>query len=164
MLDKFQAAAEAVGAIVKRFPTLADAIHHLNELTVGETVSRSHLPDRVKGQLTFATPAKDRDGTLCVSFAQAGIAETGSLFLDLADPEERGATALPVIHAVMVKASTIVSDIYALEERIGDMLSAAVPCYFSITTGPSRTADIERVLTIGVHGPKELHILILEGE
>src|SRR6266571_2839391 len=116
MLDKFQAAAEAVGDIVKRFSTLSDAIYHLNELAVGERVSRSHLPDRIKEQLTFATPAKDRDGTFCVSFAEAGIAETGSLFLDLADPVERGATALPVIHAVVVKASTIVPDIYALEE------------------------------------------------
>ena len=39
MLDKFQAAVEAVGAIVKQFPTLLDAIHHLNELAVRPPLS-----------------------------------------------------------------------------------------------------------------------------
>ena len=164
MLDKFQAAAEAVGANVKRFPTRLEAMEHLENLAGDATVSLSHLPDQVKEQLTLSSPANGIDGTLCISFADAGIAETGSLMLELSAAKERGATALAVIHAVLVKASTIVPNIYALEERFTEMLSSPSPCYFSITSGPSRTADIERVLTIGVHGPKELHILVLEGE
>jgi L-lactate dehydrogenase complex protein LldG len=101
---------------------------------------------------------------LCVSFARAGIAATGSILLEISDPKERAATALPLIHAVFLKASTIVADLYALQNILAEGLSSSGTAYLSLTTGPSRTADIERVLTIGVHGPKELHVLVLEGE
>ncbi len=131
MIDLFQQSAEAVGAVVKRFVSAADAVSYVKELS-GDT--------------------------------RAGIAATGSLLLELADPYERSATALPLIHVVFVKGSTIAPDLYALHELLAQELASAKTAYLSITTGPSRTADIERVLTIGVHGPKELHVLVLEGE
>jgi L-lactate dehydrogenase complex protein LldG len=51
--------------------------------------------------------------------------------------------------------------IAATRDRILTLHAQGKPSYFSWVTGPSRTADIERVLTIGVHGPRELHILIV---
>ena len=111
----------------------------------------------------FAAPDKFADTRLCISFARAGIATTGSLLLELADPQERSATALPLIHAVFVKGSTIAPDLYALHELIARELAAAKTAYLSITTGPSRTADIERVLTIGVHGPRKVVAVLLSG-
>jgi L-lactate dehydrogenase complex protein LldG len=104
------------------------------------------------------------DATLCISFAEAGIAATGSLLVELTDPAERAATALATKHAVFLRSRTIVPSLRDLSPSLKAKLGGDGPAYFSITTGPSRTADIERVLTIGVHGPKELHILLLEGE
>ena len=167
MIDIFRGAAEAVGATVQRFSSVADAASYLKELACSGPVSTSYLPPTIRealAGLTFAPPAGHAEVQVCVSFAQAGIARTGSVVLDLEDPLERGATALPLVHAVFLRASTIVPDLYDLDEILGRALTNGKTAYLSITTGPSRTADIERVLTIGVHGPKELHVLVLEGE
>lgn len=166
MLDQFQVAAEAVGAVVKRFVSATEAAAYVRELAGDGPVSSSALPPELAAALTgISFCAADGLATahLCLSSASAGIAATGSLLLELGDPQGRAATALPLIHVVFVKASTIVPDLYAVGDRLRERLSAPGAAYLSITTGPSRTADIERVLTIGVHGPKELHILVLEG-
>jgi L-lactate dehydrogenase complex protein LldG len=166
MIDRFQAAAEAAGAVVGRFPTLAEAARHVRE-TTGGPVAASELPDAVRkalADLRFASPQEYRDVRFGLSFATAGVAATGSLLLELSDPAGRGATALPPVNLVFLTASTIVPDLQSLSGTLYRLLASHPSSYLSLTTGPSRTADIERVLTIGVHGPKELHILILEGE
>jgi L-lactate dehydrogenase complex protein LldG len=166
MLDQFQSAAEAVGAVVKRFVTMSEAAAYLRELAGDEPASSSLLPADMKAafsDVTFCGNGELASTRLCLSYALAGIASTGSLLLELGDPAGRAATALPVIHAALVRSSTIVPDLYALGELLKERLATPGAAYLSITTGPSRTADIERVLTIGVHGPKELHILVLEG-
>lgn len=167
MVEQFTAAAEAVGAEVKRFPTMSDAVAALRSHAVGRPASASALPDRVRAELAglSCVPADATEtAEVGISFAQAGIAQTGSLLLELSDPAGRSATALPPVHLVLLPASTIVADLAGLGATLNDLLSAPDAAYLSLITGPSRTADIERVLTIGVHGPKELHILIVEGE
>jgi L-lactate dehydrogenase complex protein LldG len=114
--------------------------------------------------ISFLPPDQSDRAYIGISAAQAAIAATGSLLLELGDPAERSATALPPVHVVLLRASTIVPDLSALGGALQQHLASPGPSYLSLITGPSRTADIERVLTIGVHGPKELHILILEGE
>lgn len=167
MVDQFSTAAEAFGAQVKRFTSHDDAIGALKGIVAGRLAAASELPAEVRellGDLAYVPPHAIDTAEVGISFAAAGIASTGSLLLELSDPAFRSATALPPIHAVFLKASTIVPDLYALSDALNALLSSPGSRYFSIITGPSRTADIERVLTIGVHGPKELHILILEGE
>lgn len=167
MVEQFTAAAEAVGAEVKRFPTLNEAIAAIHSHAAGRSVAASALPASVSGALeglSFIPAGAMETAEIGISFAQAGIAQTGTLLLALADPVDRSATALPPVHAVLLKASTIVPELSALGPTLSTLLSSANAAYLSLITGPSRTADIERVLTIGVHGPKELHILILEGE
>lgn len=167
MVEQFITAAEAVGAEVKRFPTLSEAIASVCSYADGKTVAESKLPDHIRTLFTglnhVSADAMD-SADVGISFAQAGIAQTGSLLLELTDPLGRSATALPPVHQVILNASAIVPDLYSLSGTLNSLLSSANAAYLSLITGPSRTADIERVLTIGVHGPKELHILIVEGE
>ncbi len=94
--------------------------------------------------------------------ADRAIAETGTLVLDSGSEDVRIATMLSETHIAWIPAGRIVPDTASLSAfLIGKMKS--LPGYLAFITGPSRTADIERVLAIGVHGPQELHILIMEG-
>jgi L-lactate dehydrogenase complex protein LldG len=180
-VEKFRVAAQMIGAevhscgsglgaanaAVRNFSTSNELSSLLQELAAGGSICASTLPGDLEAHLAGLV-VSDRstaaDATLCISFAEAGIAATGSILVQLTDPAERAATALATKHAVFLRSSSIVPTLRDLSASLKAQLLGAGPTYFSITTGPSRTADIERVLTIGVHGPKELHILLLEGE
>ena len=95
-----------------------------------------------------------------LTMAAAGIAETGTVVIRSINEEVRLASMIAEIHIAVLPASTIVADSYALEPRLVEWMGQ--PDFTAFVTGPSRTADIERVLALGVHGPLELHILILE--
>jgi L-lactate dehydrogenase complex protein LldF len=93
-----------------------------------------------------------------VTGALAGIAETGSLVLVGGEGRPLTTSLLPEIHIAILRVSDLVptlSDGLHLPEI--RPASSAV-----IITGPSRTADIEMTLTLGVHGPKELHVFLIE--
>ena len=97
------------------------------------------------------------------SYGDIGIAETGTIVMNCPDEELRLATMICEYHVCILHKSKIVSDGFASENLLQEFMLDA-PNYTAFITGPSRTADIERVLTIGVHGPLELHILVLEDE
>lgn len=163
MLEIFQQSAEAVGAVIKHFSTAGEAREYLCTLAAGGNVTLTPMPERHAALCDGFTLGMDdpAGATLCISHAEAGIAATGSLLINLVNREGRAATALAPVHAVFLDPATIVPSLSDLSGRIGQLIGESGQAYFSLTTGPSRTADIERVLTIGVHGPKELHILVL---
>lgn len=98
-----------------------------------------------------------------VTGANFAIADTGTLVLDSTEESLRIATTLPELHFVLLDPGKIVSDSLAAVPYLRSFHERAPRNYLAYITGPSRTADIERVLTIGVHGPRELHVLLLPG-
>jgi L-lactate dehydrogenase complex protein LldG len=99
-----------------------------------------------------------------ISTAQAGIAETGTLILEVEKERHRLVSLLPPVHIAIVKSGdlhlTIGDALTALRGNDKNSLSRAI----TFITGPSRTADIELTLTVGVHGPKELHVIVIDGQ
>jgi len=93
--------------------------------------------------------------------ADIGIAETGTLIVKCPSEELRLATMLCEYHVCLLSRSKIVSDAFAADQHLLKYMQKT-PDYTAFITGASRTADIERVLALGVHGPLELHILLLE--
>jgi len=94
-----------------------------------------------------------------VTTARSGIAQTGSLVLWPTADEPRLMSLLPPIHVVLVDKARIVdslADTMAAEAWSGGMPTNAV-----LVSGPSKTADIEQTLAYGVHGPKELIVLVI---
>ena len=96
-----------------------------------------------------------------VTHCAAGIAETGSIVVDSDSEELRLATMISEFHVAILPKSKVVADSYDYEADFLKRLKKGAN-YQAFITGASRTADIERVLAIGVHGPLELHILLLE--
>jgi L-lactate utilization protein LutC len=90
------------------------------------------------------------------------VAETGSLVLLSGAGKPRSVSLLPPIHIALVNVEQIVPDIPALLDRVAGQESPSPASAITFITGPSRTADIELTLVIGVHGPQELHVIIVD--
>jgi len=98
-----------------------------------------------------------------LTMADFGIAETGTLVVDSSSEEVRLATMISEVHVAVLPKDRIRASAFELEADLKKMMGAS-PNYAAFITGASRTADIERVLALGVHGPLELHILLLSEE
>jgi len=96
-----------------------------------------------------------------VTYADLGIAETGSLVINSTGEDLRLASMVSDVHLAILPVSRIRENDQAIAADLRGYL-ASPENYTTFITGPSRTADIERVLAIGVHGPLELHILLVE--
>ncbi len=93
--------------------------------------------------------------------ADYAVAESGTLALLHRPGQGRALSLLPPVHVAIVRAADLVPDLDALFRRLAsDPRHPASALTF--ITGPSRTGDIEFVLTKGVHGPGEVHIVLVE--
>lgn len=91
-----------------------------------------------------------------VSHASYGLADTGSLVF-LSAAEARSASLLPAVHVAYLREDTILPGLAELFAELGPGLPSGV----AIVTGPSRSGDIEQVLAVGVHGPGEIHVVLV---
>ena len=90
-----------------------------------------------------------------------GIAETGSVMLVEERSEDRAVSMLSPIVIQVLDRDQIFQTMDVLLEQLFRRVDGGPPTFASLSTGPSRTADIERSLTIGVHGPHDVHVVIL---
>jgi L-lactate dehydrogenase complex protein LldG len=93
------------------------------------------------------------------------IAETGTLVLAALPGQMRGVSLLPPVHVAVARTDQIIptlADYLLLVQGAGADLQQHLSSCVSFVTGPSRTGDIELKLTVGVHGPGELHLVLLD--
>jgi len=91
-----------------------------------------------------------------VSHALYGLADTGSVVLGASPEEPRARSLLPAVHVSLLPENRILPGLGELFDELGDELPSAL----AIVTGPSRSADIEQHLVVGVHGPGEVHVVL----
>lgn len=97
-----------------------------------------------------------------ISGAAAGLADTGSIIVTSGPGQPRSASLVPPVHLAFLRVSQIYPDLPAWMAQQGANLLPQT-ANLVIITGPSRTADIELTLVVGVHGPGEIHVILVEG-
>jgi L-lactate dehydrogenase complex protein LldG len=88
------------------------------------------------------------------------LADPGSVVIAASPDEPRARSLLAEIHVTIVPEDRVLAGLDELLARVG----ADLPSSMAIVSGPSRSADIEQVLALGVHGPREEHVVIVPAE
>ncbi len=176
MFDQFKVRAEGVSAEVYRFITRESALDFLIQFFEKEgmadkpqafalwadcpflnEIDRQPL-ECIAGLKFEVTRELAADARFGISQMEWALADTGSLVQNSTAIEQRLVSSLPAIHIALVPTGGILPDMPTLLGVLHPRDSA----YIAMITGPSRTADIERVLTIGVHGPERLVIVFVD--
>ena len=177
MIELFIARAESVSAQVQRVATKELALELVVRLLQEEGVEdkphcyavwsasamigpgERHRMERVVPGVRFdVTRELAADAKVGISQMDFALANTGTL-VQIADAvDKRLVSTLPLLHIALVSTAALLPDLPSVLSRVAPRTSA----YISFITGPSRTADIERVLTIGVHGPERLIVIAVD--
>lgn len=188
-VDNFVARARAVGATVTTVQDIAAAVQTIARAREAPTTSGAYIASRAtltsypglkdlllaEGiQLGEAEAVSPQDagplqtaarlaGSVGIIAAIAAVAETGSVLPADETLPTRLLGMLADTVFVLLPAGRVLPSLDEMGEML-DRLSREGHRYLSMVTGPSRTADIERVLTIGVQGPKVLHVIVMSNE
>ena len=112
-----------------------------------------------------ATEAEFKDqAAVGLTSCEALVARTGSLVVAPATASGRRLSIYPDQHVVLARPSQVVAEIGDALRVMQGRYGAALPSMLSLTTGPSRTADIEKTLVLGAHGPRRLTLFLLEDD
>ena len=108
--------------------------------------------------------SKAAEADIGISGVDYALADTGTLVLFASQSQPRSISLLPPVHIAILKPEQVLPGLSELFPLLGDEQSGQRNLSSAITfiTGPSRTADIELKLVVGVHGPQELHVLLLD--
>ena len=102
------------------------------------------------------------DVPIGITGALAGLADTGSIVVSCGDGRGRLASLLPPIHIVLLETHLLFPCIADFVWAHPDAAKQTSNLVF--VTGPSRSADIEQTMTLGIHGPKELHVILITAD
>ncbi len=91
------------------------------------------------------------------------VARTGTIVMSTAQKSGRTVSVYAPVHICIAYTHQVLYDIKDALQAARDKYGAALPSFITFATGPSRTADIEKTLVVGVHGPAEVYLFLVEG-
>ncbi|HEX5026369.1 MAG TPA: lactate utilization protein [Agriterribacter sp.] len=163
--------AEAFSNLEGRFLYCASKVELLQQLSAlisqmqwKEVFCRETLLREKLDHLSFAgfsqKPLSQAD--VAITGCEALIARTGSIVMSTAQQSGRTTSVYAPVHICIADVSQLVFDIKDGLQLIREKYSGKLPSLITFATGPSRTADIEKTLVVGVHGPKEVFVFLVE--
>jgi L-lactate dehydrogenase complex protein LldG len=168
-IERFVAKLEAVAATLKRVNNENEIIIAIQAylqqqaLPTQLVTAKSPLLDSLVWPADFKVEQRRATGddVTVLTEAFAGVAETGSLVL-LSSPESpTSLNFLPDNYLCVLQRDRIVQNIEDVWDRVRQH-SETMPRAINFITGPSRTADVEQTIQLGAHGPRRLHVILLE--
>jgi L-lactate dehydrogenase complex protein LldG len=175
-IDLFEQRSADLKTNFVRCADLAAARRHLAEIAQAEGWNSvvyhpdAMLADLVGGlgvtgsQMNASTPVSELETAGAgITLCDALIAQTGSVLLTTKSAGGRALSVLPPHHVVLAHEAQLLADLPAAFDLLYQRYGEKFPSFSTLITGPSRTADIERTLVLGAHGPKKLTILFMRG-
>jgi L-lactate dehydrogenase complex protein LldG len=135
---------------------------NISELYAWENSLKERL-----GEASIAFRADDSHFTSVqagITLCECLIARTGGIMVSSRQTAGRRLSIYPPVHMVVAYTSQILLDIKDSLMFIQEKYSTSIPSMISMIAGPSRTADIEKTLVLGAHGPKELILFLIEDQ
>ena len=173
-IDTFVTEAERVDATVVRVGGSAGVpgavVAYLGEnhlpttVRMAANVADGAIPWSDAATLEMLTGAAESTDWVSVTGAFAAIAETGTLMLLSGPDSPTTLNFLPDTHIVVVSAAAVVGCHEEAWARLRAATDGSMPRAVNWISGPSRTADIEQTLMLGVHAPRRLHIVLIDDQ
>jgi len=110
--------------------------------------------------LNASADIREADAGLTTS--EALVARTGTVVLSAGQPSGRTVGVFPPVHLVVAYTDQLVYDIRDAFALLRDKYGDTLPSMLSFQSGPSRTSDIEKTSVVGVHGPKEVYVFLVD--
>jgi L-lactate dehydrogenase complex protein LldG len=171
VVNRFIVKAKAVASTVATVPSLMQVPEAVTQYltTSSQKLEVVMAPDPLLDDIDWPASVKverrpaGRQDVVAITGAFAAIAETGTLVLLSGAHSPTTLNFLPDVHIVIVRRQQIVTHIEDVWRRIRSELED-MPRTVNLITGPSRTADIEQTIQLGAHGPRSLHVILVDTE
>ncbi len=132
-------------------------------LRMGNDFRLARLPWADFHTLDIKTGSSDGDDLCGISYASGAIAETGTVMLRSGSDNPTTINFLPEHHIVVVDSKDIAGDLETLYARLRRKFGrGGMPRMVNLITGPSRSGDVEQKIVLGAHGPRAVHIIIID--
>lgn len=120
------------------------------------------LPILQAGKFSFLNQGDMHTADAAITDCELLVARTGTIVLSAAQPSGRALPVYTPVHLVIASTNQLVFDLKDAINELKDKYNGALPSAISFASGPSRTADIEKTLVVGIHGPKEVYVFLID--
>ena len=165
LAEAFKKTLEAISGHCMIVPTITDALNEIKQLCANEVpfCDNIEIIDLLCDKHIHYNndPEWTRRAKISITTCEALSARTASVAVSATQGIGRRAIAAPETHIVIAYANQLCADLPEVFARLEKKYGSDYPSQITIITGPSRTADIEKTLVLGAHGPKKLMVFIV---